>query len=157
VKTRGGSFLAGEIGKAEESKMTLRRIRGKNLALASTDIARIYLRPVPLELSANIGRGRTGVLLAGGDFYEGEFRGIKDGRVTVDSVVFGSRTFENQDLLAVVLHDVTDEGKHAEVRTSDGSVYAMKDVTLEHGRVQMHDELAGDFSVSVRDVVEIRR
>ena len=157
VQTRGGTFLAGDIQKAEETQVLLRRHRGKNITVPAGNIARIFLRPVPLELSAGIGRGHSGVLLANGDFYEGDFRGIKDGRVIVDSVVFGLRTFESNELLAIALHDVADDGKHAAVRTGDGSVYLPATLSIEGGRIVMQDESAGRISASIRDVVEIRR
>ncbi len=157
VQTRGGSFLAGEIQRADESQVLLRRKRGESLTVMAGDVARIFLRPVPLELSAGIGRGHSGVLLASGDFYEGDFRGIKGGRVMVDSVVFGLKTFENRELLAIALHDVSDDGKHLAVRTGDGSVYVPANVTIDAGRLQMKDDTAGSLSVSIRDVVEIRR
>ena len=157
VRTRGGSFLAGEINQADESRIILRRQGGKDLALSAGEVARIYLRAVPVELAASIGRERTGVLLAGGDFYEGEFRGIKDGRVTVDSVVFGLKAFESRELLAIVLHDGLEPGKHAEIRMTDGSVYVAESVKFEGGRVWVRDASAGEFSVSVREVVGIRQ
>ena len=93
VRMRNGSFIAGWIGKADASQVVVSRQSQKKLTLGDAYIARIMMRPVPMELAANIGRGRTGVLLASGDFYEGEFREVRDGRVTVDSVVFGVRTF----------------------------------------------------------------
>ncbi len=157
VQTRSGTFLAGDIQKADEAQVLLLRSRGKNFTVASNDIARIFLRPVPLELSAGIGRGHSGVLLTSGDFYEGDFRGIKDGRVRVDSVVFGLKTFENNELLAISLHDIADDGKHISVRTSDGSIYLPAKLSIEKGCLQMQDDSAGPVSVSIRDIVEIRR
>lgn len=157
VQTRGGSFLAGDIQKADETQVLLRRRRGSNITVPASDVARIFLRPVPLELSAGIGHGHGGVLLASGDFYEGDFRGIKDGRVIVDSVVFGQKTFENHELLAIALHDVAEDGKRTAVKTSDGSVYLPTNLAIEAGRLVMQDESAGRISVSIRDVVEIRR
>ena len=157
VQTRSGTFLAGDIQKADETQVLLRSRRGKNFTVALNDIARIFLRPVPLELSAGIGRGHSGVLLTSGDFYEGDFRGIKDGRVRVDSVVFGLKTFETNELLAISLHDIADDGKHISVRTSDGSIYLPAKLSIENGRLQMQDDSAGPVSVSIRDIVEIRR
>ena len=157
VRTRGGSFLAGEIEKSTDTKTILRRLHGRSLTLDSGDIARIYLRPVPLELASAIGRERTGVLLATGDFYEGDFRGIEDGgRVNIESVVFGLKTFENREVLAVVLHDSVEGGSQGEVRLVDGSVYLPKSTKVDGGRLLLTDEIAGEFSVSIREVVALR-
>jgi hypothetical protein len=157
VRTRAGTFLAGEIRRADEGTIELGRLRGQNFTFKPDDVARIFLKPVPLELAATIGRGRSGVLLASGDFYEGDFRGLKDGRVSVDSVVFGPQSFELNDVLAVVLHDLIDAaGPRPQVRTSDGSVYVARGLRFENGRVAIDDETAGTFSLSIRDVEEIR-
>jgi hypothetical protein len=96
-------------------------------------------------------------LLASGDFYEGEFRDVRDGRVTVDSVVFGVRTFAAGEVLAVALHDVDEAAKAVTVRTGDGSVYVVKSLQVEGGKLHVLDEWAGDVLLSARDVVEVRR
>ena len=74
----------------------------------------------------------------------------------MDSVDFGLKAFEPQDVLAIVLHDVTEEGHHAHVHTTDGSVYSPKSVTIDHGRIRLDDESAGQLSLSIRDLDEIR-
>ena len=114
------------------------------------------MRPVPMELAANITRGRTGVLLSTGDFYEGEFRDIRDGRVTVDSVVFGLRTFPAGEVLAVVLHDVSDDAKHPTIRTTEGCVYSPKSVQLHSGKLRLIDDWCGEVLLSPRDLSEIQ-
>ena len=43
------------------------------------------------------------------------------------------------------------------IRTSDGSVYLARSIKLERGRVCVNDDTAGEFSMSVRDILEIRR
>jgi hypothetical protein len=157
LRTRSGSFLAGDIAKANDAQVTLNRKAGKPLIVPVSDIARVYLRAVPVELAASIGHDRAGVLLSSGDFYEGEFRGIKDGHINVDSVVFGMKSFENQDVLAVVLHDISKTPHIATVSTSDGSVYFPKSLKLEGGRFALQDEVAGDLSISLRDVTKFNR
>jgi hypothetical protein len=157
IRTRAGSFLAGEIKKADDMQVILERPRGRTLAVPVSDIARVYLRAAPVELAASIGHERSGVLLATGDFYEGDFRGIVDGRIKVDSVVFGMKSFENPEVLAVVLHDISETPHLGTVTTSDGSVYLPKTLKLEAGRFALQDEVAGDLSISVRDVTKFQR
>jgi hypothetical protein len=156
VRGGGGTFLAGEIRKADADRIELGRQRGRNFAFKADEVARVFLKPVPVEMAATIGRGRSGALLASGDFYEGEFKGLKDGRVTIDSVVFGLKSFEAHDVLAIVLHDVAGaDGPRPKVRTGDGSVYIARAVTFEKGRLSIDDETTGPFSLSIRDVEEV--
>jgi hypothetical protein len=159
VRGGGGTFLAGEIRKADADKIELGRQRGRNFTFNADEVARVFLKPVPVEMAATIGRGRSGALLASGDFYEGEFKGLKDGRVTIDSIVFGLKSFEAHQVLAIVLHDVAAgaaaEEPHARVRASDGSMYVARGVSFDQGRVSIDDETAGKFSLSIRDVDEI--
>jgi hypothetical protein len=156
VRGGGGTFLAGEIRKADADKIELGRQRGRNFTFKADEVARVFLKPVPVEMAATIGRGRSGALLASGDFYEGEFKGLKDGRVTIDSVVFGLKSFEAHNVLAIVLHDVAGaDGPHPRVRTADGSLYVARGVMFDQGRVSIDDETTGPFSLSIRDVEEI--
>ena len=82
--------------------------------------------------------------------------------MTIDSVVFGLKSFEAHNVLAIVLHDVAGAawpaegaGSHPRVRTGDGSVYVARAVVFDKGRVSIDDETAGNFSLSIRDVEEI--
>jgi hypothetical protein len=158
VKTRGGSFVAGEIRKADEQQIVVAPKRGPKITFSPAEVARIVFKPVPAELATNIGTGRTGVLLSAGDFFEGDFTSFQDGKTMVSSVVFGMKRFESHEVLAAVLHDVNDEPASAlHVRTVDGSVYAPRKIRLDGGRLILADEAVGEVSVSVRDVVEIGR
>jgi len=120
-------------------------------------VARVVFKPIPSELAANFGTGRTGVLLSTGDFFEGEFREYRDAKASVDSVVFGIKTFESHEVLAAILHKVSAPPASFRVQTTDGSVYLPTALKLENARLQFTDPTAGDISVSVRDVAEIAR
>ena len=156
LKMRGGSFLAGEIRRADEKQIVLARPRGAALTFTPAEVSRILLRPVPLELAPSLAAGKPGMLLASGDFVEGDFRALKDGRVTLDSIVFGPQRVESEKVLAIVLHDSAAILKKPHIATTDGSLYVPRSIKLDAGRLWIDDESAGSFSVSLRDVVEIQ-
>src|SRR5205085_9095258 len=51
VRTRAGTFLAGEIRKLDAFHVELARQRGRNFNFKSDDVSRIFLKPVPVELA----------------------------------------------------------------------------------------------------------
>jgi hypothetical protein len=71
-----------------------------------------------------IPRGKTGVLLAGGDFFEGAVRSVDAEKARVLSPIFGLRTFEAKagDVLAVVLGEVKPAAAGYEVHLMNGGV-----------------------------------
>ena len=89
---------------------------GKTETLAAEQVVRLVFVPVPPDLATP--SGNTGVLLANGDFIDGEVTAIAmqnvewprppQLKVTVRSVVFGSRSFEvAKEVVAVDLAAVS--------------------------------------------------
>ena len=87
-----GTAVAGEIISADETTLHLAR-DGKDVAVPLDRVARVLFRPVPGKTLADLPAGRYGAALDSGDFFEGEFKGISDGRVRFDSVLFGAAQF----------------------------------------------------------------
>ena len=122
-----GVTRAGAIASANGEAVTLAS-GDQKLNFVKGDLAGLILASSPKPLTEFT--GRTGVVLANGDFIEGDVSAInlsrgKDGlqgKVLVTSVVFGPTEFEVAKIAAVVLRDVTPSTARYQIRTTDGSV-----------------------------------
>lgn len=158
VVLRDGTVLAGAIQAADDREVRLVR-SGVEQAIPVNQVARLIFNPAPPELAKL--RGQRGVMLANGDFIEGEISGValrnarwprpKQLQVGVKSVLFGVKYFETaREVIAVVMGDVTPGAAGYEVVTADGSVQRAKEVVVKKGGIEVDGAVVGD-------VVEVRR
>ncbi len=148
-----GSVIAGNVGAIEAKVVHLSR--DKEVLVERDKVARLLFRPVTEDVGSRM-NGRTGVLMAGGDFFEGEVREIANGRVKVSSILFGARSFDiNAEVAAIVLGDVKDVAGAYEVQSADGSVIHAKGVEVVEGGL-VAEEVQTGVKILVR-VAEVRR
>jgi hypothetical protein len=157
VVLRDGTFLAGTVEQATE---TLVRASGllKNNPLSTIQVARIVCQPLSKTMEARISAGRQGVLLAKGDFADGNFRGIANGQIRISSVLFGTRSFDaKKEALAVVLREVAPASTTFEIRLRDQSVLPAVAVTFERDGLGMESAILGVRRLSVDDLSALIR
>lgn len=143
VLLRNGSFLAGTVERATDT--TVEVLNGGTRRVVSTpNVARLYLQPVSEPLLVQVGRGRQGALLPGGDFVDGELRRLENGRLRLSSILFGTRSLAApRDVLAVFIQEPAAETHRFELRLRDGSVLHGDTVDLLPEAVWVHDTLLG--------------
>jgi hypothetical protein len=100
------------------------------------------------------------LLLGSGDFVDGDLKSLRDKHVTIDSVVFGEKTFNTADVLAVLLRDAAATADHHPlVRACDGSAYAPRALAIHQGQLILEedadDEPAGKVTLPLSEVSEI--
>jgi hypothetical protein len=140
---RNGAFLAGAIEAASETSI---RAGGafKNQPLSTINVARILCQPLSKAMEARLVPGRAGVLLARGDFVDGDFHGIEGGQVKVGSILFGTRSFDaKKEVLAVALREVSPAPGNFEIRLRDQSFLPAGAVTFERDALVLRDPLLG--------------
>ena len=154
---RNGSFVACVVERATDTSLRASGLLGAR-PLSTVNIARILCQPLSKTMEARISPGRSGVLLEKGDFVDGDFRGIENGRVTVSSVLFGRRSFDaKKDVLAVVLRDTSTTTAMYEIRLRDQSLIRPNTIAFGQETAVIQDTLLGTLTLPVSDLVSIRR
>jgi hypothetical protein len=154
--TRGGTFVAADVSEIDDNFIHYVR-DNRSDKIPVKDVARVLFKPMLSEYAEKLAGGRTGALMSNGDFFEGEVKGLRDGHVTVSSVLFGpKRIFVHEELVAVVLRDPSVVAANWEVATRDGSVYRATSVREEKGEAALEDASVGAVRVGVGSVMGIR-
>jgi hypothetical protein len=153
---RSGTLLAGaDVTRADDGSVTYVK-DGHPQTLSLVNVARILFRDLTPQAATRIPAAASGVLLKEGDFVEGEFKGLRDGRVSLSSVLFGLSKFDARDKVAAVAINPPEPGRpDTVVRTSDGSTYAARRVSVEKDRLLIEDPVAGPLTVNRADVSEL--
>jgi len=157
IALRNGVFLAGAIEAAGETSLRPAGLL-KNTSLSTVNVARIVCQPLSKAMEARLVPGRPGVLLAKGDFVDGEFRGIEDGQVKVSSILFGARSFDvKKEVLAIALHEISPTPANYEVRLRDDSLLPAGAVTFERDALVIQDSILGTVRLSVDGLAVLRQ
>ncbi|HSI33595.1 MAG TPA: PA14 domain-containing protein, partial [Tepidisphaeraceae bacterium] len=86
--TRSGSFVAADVWAIDDDRVRFTR-DNKQDSIALADVARVCYRPVLAEHAKRLSPDQPGALMAGGDFLDGDIKALKDGQVSISSVLFG--------------------------------------------------------------------
>jgi len=157
VVLRNGAFLAGAIETASETSLRAPGVL-KNTPLSTINVARIVCQPLSKALEERIIPGRAGVLLTKGDFVDGEFRGIDDGQVKVNSILLGTRSFDaKKEVLAVALREISPAPVDYEVRLHDQSFLPAAAVTFERDALVIKDAILGPVRIPIEELAVLKR
>lgn len=152
-----GSFVALPVERGNESVLRAGRWL-KGHPVSTINVARIHCQPVSRAMIERIPAGRPGLLLAKGDFVDGEFRSLENGQVKIGSVLFGLKTYDaNKDVLAVVLRDVRTRAAEFEVLLQDQSTITAGALELDAAGVRFRDPALGQCQLDASEVLEVRR
>jgi hypothetical protein len=145
--TRGGTFVACDVFAIDEN--LVRYVRsGAPGTIPVSEVARILYKPLLLDHAEKLSPGGTGLLMSTGDFLDGDVKSLKDGTVSVSSVLFGPRKVAIYDeLTAIVLHDVSAEKTAFTLTTTDGSTYRPKSLKPNLQKLQIDDASLGQLSI----------
>jgi len=153
MRLTGGSI---EISRIESMDDSLIQLGGGGGALNTKAVASIRFRPVPQRLGKMIASGRTGIVLASGEFVAGDIRGIKSGHVILSSVPLGLRNYDIEtEVMAVILRK---PGVSAQapcrLTTVEGSVWLASSMKIDGDWVLLKDNF-GIWRVPLYRVVEL--
>ena len=150
-----GSVLARKIQVADESSV---RFSGKSAipSLSTINIARIFFNSVTSENLAALQSNRAGLLLHNKDFIEGEFRGFKDNRIRLYSVLYGIKSFEHQKVLAAALRDVRPAAAAYELVTRDDSRLRINQVVVTKDGLELQGGLLSGLKIPTTDIIEFK-
>jgi hypothetical protein len=150
-----GAIISAPIQSANNSSIRLQGVLAKN-PLALTRVARIHVKPLSADSTVAIPKGRAGVLLKNRDFIDGDFAGIDNGKLKIESVLFGNRTYDlAKDVIAVVLRGNEPPPWRYLLTLRDGTVLYGKAVTINGQAVALVE--APELSVASADLTEIAR
>ena len=151
----GGSILARKIHSADDTSIRFSEST-KGPMLSTVNVARIILQPLLAEMEARLPRGRAGLLLNSKDFIDGEFRGLTDGRIKFSSVLFGIKTYDLNQVIAIVLRDLKPAPARFEIRTRDQSLLLANQLRLEKDQLAFQDAPLSGLKIPADDLLEIK-
>jgi hypothetical protein len=125
--------------------------------LALSAVARLHFQPVSAGALARVPPGQAGLLLADGEFFEAEFKGLANGKVRTSSVLYGLKEFEAGRVAAVILREVRAASARFEVLTVNGGRILASRFRVEPEGIVLEDAGVVGFKIRRWEMAEIRR
>ncbi|MEY2410779.1 MAG: hypothetical protein QOF48_3449 [Verrucomicrobiota bacterium] len=155
VVLKDGTRIADPFAGVDESSVSFSKDKS-GLHLLTRHVARLEFRPI--EEPELLPVGRTGVLFSTGDFVDGEFQCVTNGRIRLNSVLFGQRSFVvDRKVTAVILGDPSLEPAAFEVRTLDGSAWRARAIKPVENLLKVETAHLGSCDIPSAELKEIHR
>jgi len=151
-----GTMIARRVGSADETVVRF-STSPKEPGLSTPSVSWLVLQSLPPEMADDLAHGRLGVMLANGDFIDGEFKGLEGNRLKISSVLFGVRSFDRRKVRAVVLGTTRPSEARYEVRSRDGSVFRVDRFSVDDQGISFESSRLGGLRVSSAELLEVRR
>ena len=98
------------------------------------------------------------MLLKGGDFFEGRLLGLRDGRVEIESILFGRKSFAvGSEAEALWLRPPKAEAASFTVRTRNGSVILAGSVVLTADGVEINQPPLRRHRIPFAELVQLQQ
>jgi hypothetical protein len=157
VLTDGTALAAATFRRADaETVKLVPTMMNAEVSIKAVRVAFIVFGSTSSELLSKVPRASTGVLLDSGDFVEGEFVGLENGKVKISSVLFGIQAFDaGRPARAVVLRDAKPAAGAWVARLSDGSVLPADAIVLDRDKTLIEKTPFGSINVPFEQIAQI--
>ncbi len=153
----GTAIAAAAIDSITDDAVIFRRGDGKPITVPIAQIARIIFRSTTAEQIAKAPPGTSGLVLANGDFYEGQLRKFDGHSLQIESVLFGIASFDTGDKAnALILRDAKPVQGNLIVRTIDGSIFSGERFEVDGANLKMTAGTLGSIAINGKDLLEIK-
>jgi hypothetical protein len=153
VELESGSTVLGRIRSADQRELRFESVFDPE-PVSTRAVSRIMFDWRPPQ--ARIPAGQSGVVLTSGEFVEGGFDSIVENRLAVNSVLFGRRVFDIQDVAAVVLRPIRSQDAVWELTTNERSRWIGASLEITSNELGIWDASLGRRSFPAYDLDLVR-
>jgi hypothetical protein len=121
-----------------------------------SQVSRIFFTTPTADVVARVPDSRDGVLLAGGDFVEGQILDVNESRVKLSSVLFGIKRFETRQVAVVAYRNgIAATTQRYHLRAADGSSLLFEDAEFAANLLHIKDPILSALVFPFGEVTEL--
>lgn len=151
-----GTFIASPVTAMDDTKVSFDG-NPKELFLSTPNTSAVFFRPISLQQAYQLRGRRPGLLLQSGDFMEGELLGILDGRIKMESVLFGRKSYEITEAVALWLQTPRPMARpQFTIETNSGSIILTDKLSLQAGAVLLDGSPFRNHRLAQNEIVTVK-
>jgi hypothetical protein len=156
IQFRSGSLSVGRITGFTNGSLILPGFPERR-TFALNAVANVLFQWLPARSSWLLNSGKKGVLLASGEFVEGDLFAIENGKLVMSSVLYGINYYRmDSEVIALVLQKPMHVQNQIEVRTNDGSAWMGTALEFAENEVVLKEPGLGRRTIPIYELAEIR-
>ena len=155
VVFRNGSVLTGQVRAVDTKAVSMSRPREPNLTIPLGQVSRVFFAPLTADVLSRLPADRAGVLLANGDFVEGEILDLSGSRVKLSSVLFGIKRFETKQVAVAAYRAIVPASTRFHLRATDGSSLLCDGLDVGANGVRVRDPLLAAVQFPLAEIAEV--
>ena len=158
VRLRRGSTLAGKIIAADQRRVTLLTTSGKIIIPTPAVSFMKFAQRVSNQTIPSITTKKPGIAFLNRDYAEGEFKELKEGVATMESILFGQQKIQQAELRAIKLVDQSPlvAAQFFIITRSNTRLFAKTIESLENKRIKVKDTSGYHLTLPIGEIREIR-
>ncbi|MDC0219416.1 hypothetical protein OAL58_05455 [Verrucomicrobia bacterium] len=151
-----GSFIARKVAAMDDTKVSLEG-SPKGLRLSTINTAAVFFGKISLAHALKLReQRRPGVLLASGDFVEGNLT-VANGTLIVDSVLFGRMSYAvATEAMVLWLQKPKPMVAGFTIRTRDGSMLLVKEPSFKDGALILNGSPFHNYRIPLTELVQLQ-
>ena len=151
-----GTFIASPVTAMDDTKVSFDG-NPKELFLSTPNTSAVFFRPISLQQAYQLRGRRPGLLLQSGDFMEGELLGILDGRIKMESVLFGRKSFEITEAVALWLQSPRSMARpQFTIETNSGSFILTDKLSLQAGVILLDGSPFRNHRLAQNEIIKVK-
>ena len=151
-----GTFIASPVTAMDDTKVSFDG-NPKELFLSTPNTSAVFFRPISLQQAYQLRGRRPGLLLQSGDFMEGELLGILDGRIKMESVLFGRKSFEITEAVALWLQAPRSMARpQFTIETNSGSFILTDKLSLQAGVILLDGSPFRNHRLAQNEIIKVK-
>jgi len=151
-----GTLIAGRVTAIDDTKVSLEN-QPPQLFLSTGNASAVFFTAMSYHQLDALRSRNAGLLLKGGDFFEGRLLGLKDGRVELESILFGRKSFAvGIEAEALWIRPPKVDPAAYTVHTRNGSVILAESVALTPDGVEINQPPLRRHRIPLADLVQLR-
>lgn len=128
-----------------------------NIVVPNRQVARILFQwATPDWLAATRDDASAGAWLASGEFFEGDFRTVSEGRVKISSVLYGAKNLDaNNEVVMISLNRGSIAPARYEIRTVNGSIWRAQSLSFGLDEISFKEPALGMMTIPAYEIAAI--
>jgi hypothetical protein len=154
LRLQSGSVVVGPILSGDSERF---QVDSFPFSAPASGVTHIFFRWVPLRYASQVAFGRPGVLLATGEFIEGEFSGLQRDVLTMSSVLYGIKSFDaDADVVAVILRRSYEPSQRYTIVTLNGTTLHPQDLQFGDYEIAISENSLGPRKIPLPELLMVR-
>ena len=152
-----GTYIARPIIKLDETKLTFEG-EAQGIFLSTINTAAVFFAPLSLGQAEELRNRKPGIMLRSGDFVEGKPIGVHEGKIEIESILFGRMTYRvGIEVVALWLSKPKVDPEQYAIGTRSGDLILSDKINVELGALVINQVPLRNYRINQSEISSIQK